>query len=199
MKYKYLNISDIKKRTIKEFYNYLTEEDKKTYDNYVNIKRKKQFICGRILLDKLLKDKYNLKYDKVIIKKNKYGKPYISNYPIYFNISHSHNMVICVISENEIGIDLEKIRNINIKTIDQYAIDIEKEYILSNKRYINKKALKIYTLKEAYFKMKGTNLNNIKNISFTYNKEFSCNDKNVKIYAVKINKYVCSICEKASR
>ena len=46
----------------------------------------------------------------------------------------------------------------------------------------------IYTLKEAYFKMKGENLNNIKNVEFIINNnEIICSDHQVK---VNIKKFI---------
>lgn len=38
------------------------------------------------------------------------GKPYWVNVPLHFNLSHSGDYVLCVISENEVGADLEEIR-----------------------------------------------------------------------------------------
>lgn len=37
------------------------------------------------------------------------GKPYLSDYPqIYFSLSHSGNLVACAVSEQEIGLDVQK-------------------------------------------------------------------------------------------
>ena len=200
MEYLYSKLIDFKHDTIKEFYNTLNDLDKNTYNNYKNSLRKKQFICGRILLNKLLKNYYNIEYKDVIINNNKNGKPYIRNYPIYFNISHSNNYVICVISNNEIGVDIEKIKTTNIRTISQYATNDEIKYIFSNKKNINKRAIEIYTLKESFFKMKGLNLNNIKNINFyKQNNKYLCNYKSIKIISINnINRYACTIIEKVS-
>lgn len=35
------------------------------------------------------------------------GKPFLKNYPYYFNLSHSGNYVFCVISEQEVGADIQ--------------------------------------------------------------------------------------------
>ena len=136
----------------------MTDDDRIKIDKLIGI-RKKQYILSRILLRNILKDKYSINYNDILIKYNKYGKPYIDN--IYFNISHSHDYVIVVTSDKNIGIDIEKIRDINQTTMKVFCTDNEIQYITNNQ---NKKLAywKIYTLKEASFKMLGTDLSNMK-------------------------------------
>lgn len=40
----------------------------------------------------------------------KNGKPYLENYPIQFNLSHSGDFVFCGVSEQEIGVDIQKLQ-----------------------------------------------------------------------------------------
>ena len=39
------------------------------------------------------------------------GKPYFKNYPLKFNLSHSGKYVFCGVSEQEIGVDIQEMRN----------------------------------------------------------------------------------------
>ena len=57
------------------------------------------------------------------------GKPYFESHPLYFSISHSADLIVCVINEKEIGIDVEKISHFNPKLIDRICNDDEREYI----------------------------------------------------------------------
>ena len=191
------NINTFNNNTINLFYNEIYYNKKNNIDKILNIKKKKQSIIGEFLLKKLLKKNYNINYKDLKFKINKYGKPFILDMNIYYNISHSHDYVITAISKNKIGIDIEKIRKTNIKNIYQFSTKNELDYILSSKKNIEKRLFKIYTLKESYFKMKGTNLNNIKNVEFTINKnEIICSDKNVKVKIINIiNNYIIAICE----
>jgi len=36
------------------------------------------------------------------------GKPYFKEYPIYFNLSHSGEYVVCAVSDREIGVDIQE-------------------------------------------------------------------------------------------
>ncbi|MDR2066949.1 MAG: hypothetical protein LBP57_03825 [Endomicrobium sp.] len=62
----------------------------------------------RYLACKILKIPNN----QVIFKRNFFGKPYLINYDsFFFNVSHSEDFVICVVSSNEVGADIEKIKS----------------------------------------------------------------------------------------
>lgn len=162
-------------------------------NNMTNINRKKQTIIGDINLSYLIDD-----YNNKIIIYNKYGKPYIKDEDIYFNISHSYDYVISIISNKEIGVDIEKIRNIDKDSLKYFATENEIKYILSSNKDINKRAFEIYTLKEAYFKMLGTNLNNILDIEFNIiNNKVKSNINDINIGVINdIDGYIISYCEK---
>lgn len=42
------------------------------------------------------------------------GKPYLREYPLYFNLSHSGEYVVCAVSDREIGVDIQKYSGMNI-------------------------------------------------------------------------------------
>ena len=184
-----------------ENYSTIKQNKKNAIDKIKNLDDKKRAILGEQLLIKGLQKYYNIKYDDVNIRLNKNGKPYISNdkyHHIKFNISHSYDYSICAFSSNEIGVDIEKIRKVDIKTINQFATTSEINYILSSENQVFRRLFTIYTLKESYFKMLGDNLNNIKNIEFTINKNnVSCSDSNTKFKIINtIDDYIISFCER---
>ena len=54
----------------------------------------------------------------IIIKKNEYGKPYLANnIEFKFNISHSNELIVIGLDmQNEIGVDVEFIKEINLES-----------------------------------------------------------------------------------
>lgn len=62
-------------------------------------------LLGRVLLKYGLSKYYDINDFKIDISEN--GKPFLRDLQIYFNISHSKNLVVCAISEFPIGIDIE--------------------------------------------------------------------------------------------
>ncbi len=43
---------------------------------------------------------------------NGFGKPYAKNVDAQFSVSHSGDVVICVVSDYDVGVDIEKIRDV---------------------------------------------------------------------------------------
>lgn len=195
MKYIVKNILEVNKQDIENFN--LNDYKKNKIAKYKNEKAKTLSIVGEMLLSELLQ-KQNISYDTIKYYINDYGKPYLKNSSLFFNISHSFDCVITIISNKEIGVDIEKMRKTKINVINQFATKKEKEYILSSSSNIEERIFKIYTLKEAYFKMLGTNLNHILEVEFTIkNNKVYCSDKKVKAGFINdIDGYVIAYCEK---
>ena len=191
------NINDFNKDDINNFYDKIPKLKKDKINKLKNYDSKVRSIIGEMVLKELLV-KNNVSYNSLDYYINEYGKPYLKDNNIFFNISHSFDYVITAISNNEIGIDIEKVRETPIKTINQFATEKEKEYILSSNKNIEERIFKIFTLKEAYFKRLGTNLNNILEVEFIIkNDKIYCNDKKVKVGFINdIKGYIIAYCEK---
>ena len=112
-------------------------------------------ISSHDLLKKVLKKEYNI--DSFTIIKNEFGKPYLKDNQLYFNISHDIDTCVIAISSREIGVDLEYL-NYNKSVINKYFYDAEKE-IMAKSNNLKYDFTKIWVKKEAYLKMKGTGLN----------------------------------------
>lgn len=113
------------------------------------------FLYGKLLLKQgMLKLGYQ--DSLAIMKKNEYGKPYFSYDSFSFNISHSEDYIVCVISTDEkenIGIDIEKIKTIDIENFSSVFTSKEKNNITSEKHFY-----KYWTRKEAVIKADGRGL-----------------------------------------
>lgn len=197
MIYKIRNINYYGGNYLKSFYNYIYTAKKLNISKYRRIDKISSSIVGEIILSELINENFHINYSDLTFEINDYGKPYVSGNQFYYNISHSFEYIITTISNNEIGVDIEKIRETSIKNIRHFATDKEQLYILSSNNDIEKRLFQIYTLKEAYFKMKGSNLNMIKDVEFTINDDIViCSDKNVSAYFINdMHDYVIAICE----
>jgi 4'-phosphopantetheinyl transferase len=81
--------------------------------------------------------------------RNSYGKPYVKNVDLSFNISHSGNKVVCAFGKDEVGVDVEEIREINYLEFASVFSDNEVEQIIEKGQL---KFFELWTKKEALSK-----------------------------------------------
>ena len=72
------------------------------------------------MLEKHLGDKYTLDMSELRIGRNPHGKPYFENCSVKFNISHSGKYAAIVLSELEVGIDIQTVKNISQRVALRY-------------------------------------------------------------------------------
>lgn len=119
-----------------------------------------QTLYGNILIRYLCQTRFRIENNKIHFSKNEYGKPYIINLPIYFNISHAGEWVVCAIDEgSEVGVDIEKIKKIDLNIAQRFFCKCEYElmYLMPEKERLDY-FYSIWTLKESYLKWLGTGL-----------------------------------------
>lgn len=125
---------------------------------------------------------------------NEYGKPYLNDSSIGFNISHSEKIVVCALNASEIGIDIERKTN-NIEPADfkeQMTDDEWMKIVSSADRSVA--FYKYWTEKEAVIKYMGKGLS-VPLKSFVINNN-STQIENQTIYTRQIfidEDYLCSI------
>lgn len=100
-----------------------------------------------LILKKILKKFYNLEIDIEEIQKNIYGKPRLNH--IKFNLSDTLGYISIIIGNDEVGIDIERIRKVDSIMIEKILDSTEQ--ISKNNNYL----LKHWVGKEAYVKYIG--------------------------------------------
>jgi len=184
MRYLIENINDYNLDYLKSFAKKINKE-KKDRLYKMNIKSFKQSVVGEILLAKLLKE-IDINYKNINIRYNENGKPFITNYNIYYSISHHEDLVICVINSNIIGIDILKMNDVKKSVCKSFTSIDEYNYITNKYKFY-----KIYTLKEAYIKLFGKKINDIKSLNIVYDNHIVIN---VIYKTFKYNDYLISMC-----
>lgn len=72
----------------------------------------------------------NIENDNILFGTNSYGKPFLENNKDYhFNISHTHNMIAVAVSNNPVGVDIEKVREIDLGIAKRFFTENEQNYI----------------------------------------------------------------------
>ncbi len=119
------------------------------------------------------------------ILKTKNGKPYLENSNIFYNISHKNKMVGLIISNSEVGLDIEYIDTENIKresTLKYFFTEKERESITNNEELLT-----LWTKKESYIKLNGGMLRDAIGLDI--------NNTNVIFDTFKLDNYIITICK----
>ena len=95
---------------------------------------------------------------RITIEKSKYGKPHLAGYPnFHFNISHTDNAIAVAFSDEQIGVDIERIRTPEFKIAERFFTLREQTYI-SSSQDPEQAFYEVWTRKEAYLKYCGTGI-----------------------------------------
>lgn len=180
--------------TIKDIYR-IRELENRQFDDTLRT------VTGENLIKYIISKRFKVNKEILKIKRKQYGKPYIENFEDFnYNISHSHNLVVCAISNRSIGIDVEYITFIDLEIATVFFHKKERDYIFHSKdKTLNLlNFYKVWTAKESYLKNIGKGLF-IDLDSFSvvsHNNEFELIENNKYKFHQKVlnGNYVISLC-----
>lgn len=161
MKIYAVKIIDIDEKKIDELSLLVNLDMRNKVKKFVNKKDKIRSLLGELLVRFAIQEELKSGIVNMTFKKNKYGKPYIKEYPKFnFNISHSGDFVVCATDDKFVGIDVEEVKHIEYEEIARsFFTTIECNYII-NENLSNQlnRFYQIWTLKESYIKCRGQGL-----------------------------------------
>ncbi len=158
MKYYITKMSSFSEEKQKEFFSFLDKEKKAEYLSSSNENRKKSILLSQGFAKEKISEDFSLKKKDVIFSVTQSGKPYCKSHRrIYFSLSHSGDFLALVISDKDVGIDIEKIREAKENLVNRVCCENEKKEIFSDENP-DLKFTEIWTRKEAYLKALGTGI-----------------------------------------
>jgi len=87
-----------------------------------------------------------------------HGKPYLQRIPdVHFSLSHSGEFVMCAVSDEDIGCDIQQISASRISVANRFFTEQEKIQV-SSANDLQVEFTRLWTLKESYVKMMGTGI-----------------------------------------
>lgn len=166
MKRYIFNIKLLTENEYKKWYDLLSEAKRSRIDKLRFDDDKKRSVVGEMLVKKAISEHCGIDAEKIIIATQENGKPYPVDIDIHFNISHCEDYVVCVIDNKPIGIDIEKIRPVNMKIAKRFFNEQEQKYVFGfapDEEAFEKEAdgetlkrfFEVWTAKEAYLKYTG--------------------------------------------
>ena len=179
MKFYQYNIRDLSDESYIHYYSLMSEEKKQRVARFRIEDDKKRTVVGEMLARRAISKWCNIPEENIVFEIAEYGKPYAKDLNVEFNISHSADMVVCVVDDNPVGIDIEKIRPVDLNTAKRIFSEEETKYIFGcipdledYNHYLNDAILQhlfeLWTKKEAYGKLNGTGLFSKTNVSVDF-------------------------------
>ncbi len=140
-----------------EAYALVGEERKKKIDSLLFDEDKRLSLGAGVLFEECLKS-FGIGDGSLVYGKHK--KPYLASHNnLFFSLSHSGVYSACAFYDKEIGIDIQKVKDVTDAVIKKVATN--KEYaLLSNldEKVIAEEFTRLWTVKESYLKFLGTGL-----------------------------------------
>ncbi|WP_220729276.1 4'-phosphopantetheinyl transferase family protein [Apilactobacillus zhangqiuensis] len=119
-----------------------------------------------------------------------HGKPFLKSNQFQYNISNSYDLVILAVSNQEIGIDIEKLRPFTYKRITRAFTDKELDYLSNLDESVEgDETLKLWTIKESALKLVGTGLSGkVKSVDIDVDTKKSAKrlDRKIKLTDIEI-------------
>ena len=129
MKIYSINVNDLSDEDLRLGFEQMSDERKESVMRMQNKKKRNLRICADALCRKAISEFCGVNADEIQIALSPFGKPYIKNLPVYFSISHSGDFAVCAVSNEEIGIDIEQIRQVHPRIHEKFCTESEAEYI----------------------------------------------------------------------
>ena len=109
------------------------------------------------LLKRGLREAYGIT-ENPIFEYNEHGKPFIAGHPeIFFNLSHCREAVVCVISDQPVGIDVESIREYK-ESLVRYTMNEKEIREIESSDDPATTFIRLWTMKEATIKLLGVGI-----------------------------------------
>lgn len=98
---------------------------------------------------------------ELVMEYEKNGKPYLRDFPFFFNLSHSGEYVFCVLSDREVGADIQQCNSADYGRLAGRFFSAEEcreleSCVVENER--QQLFYRLWTRKEAYGKLTGVGL-----------------------------------------
>jgi len=110
------------------------------------------------LLFQLVMTEYGIDAKTVELLFSKHGKPSVKNGGIHFNLSHSGNCVLMAVSEQPVGVDVEKRRSLDVGSLKRSG------WLQESELDGGKTPVELWVQKEAVLKMLDAPIYELRNI-----------------------------------
>lgn len=151
----FLNLED------SDFDSWLDSGEQTLIRGYQSGDMKQEKRLGLWMIKSLLSRLYGYGPEDYRIEKGKHGKPYLAGVmsPLFFNLSHSGDYIVCVLSDSEVGIDIEQHKECRMRVAYRFFHPKEVSFLekMAGKEQ-DSLFYRYWAAKESFLKYTGTGL-----------------------------------------
>lgn len=170
---------------------------------YKNMLAMQHHLLGRLLVKGVAISRFGYRRNETSLAYGENSKPFFNlRSSLHFNVSHSGQWVVAAFAGKPVGIDVEKIRDVNLQIAHRFFSPMEVNFLMSAPEDQRKSHFfELWTLKESYLKSIGKGLTQplssftISKIGNKINLGESGKPAEVFLYHVDLEEgYVLSVC-----
>lgn len=121
-----------------------------------NDEKKRQSLGAELLLKKAVgSTEYSL---------GKNGKPYFEDLPLCFSLAHSGSYAVCAVSDSDVGVDIEAVREGSERLASRFFAQDEYHAVAVSAQP-DREFCRLWVLKESYIKATGSRLADMQSFS----------------------------------
>ena len=111
-------------------------------------------VLAYLLLMRGLRQEFGIE-EKPLFEYGEHGKPRIVGHPeVHFNLSHCRQAVVCAVSHQPVGVDVECVREYKESLID-YTMNVDEQALIRRAERPEVAFTRLWTQKEALLKLTG--------------------------------------------
>ncbi len=124
--------SRFSKKELTSLLQLVSERKREKLAGYVRWQDQQRSLLGDLLVRFLIKKQLNLINGEIMFSYTEKGKPYLNSFPEFqFSISHSGAWVVCAIDRQPLGIDVQRVGDLDLDIASRYFSAAENNDLLS--------------------------------------------------------------------
>lgn len=143
--------------TFQRLFNILSVEERQRNERFLQWQDAQRNLLGRIAIRNMIFKRFSIGMGEIELSEDRYGKPYCKHVEgFHFNISHSGEWIVAVGSNSPVGIDVEKISQIELGIAEQFfSVSEYEELKMMSLKQRTGCFFDLWTLKESCIKADG--------------------------------------------
>ncbi|NLL39166.1 MAG: 4'-phosphopantetheinyl transferase superfamily protein [Clostridiales bacterium] len=150
---------------------------------------KKLSLYSEVLVRCLACRTLNIENSHIMFMRRETGKPFLKGYPeFHYNISHTKNALAVGISKEPVGVDIERIRQADLRIARRFFSEDEILWIEGTETERDRRFFSVWTKKEAWLKRLGQGISQIRSVDVLSDKLSGL------LFTTQVKDYMLSVC-----